>query len=384
MRLSWEIFKLSCSGSTPRILMKRVMILVGARPNMMKAAAILRAMTDDHRFIIRLVHTGQHYEDEMSKIFFQDLGLPQPEVFLGVGPFSPLQQMGRILVALEPEITQWKPDQFIVVGDVNSTVMGAMAANKLGIQLAHVEAGLRSYDRSMPEEFNRILTDHLSDFLFTPSRDADENLQREGISTDRIFFVGNVMVDTLLRFREIAHRQATWKAYELIPGKYALLTLHRPSNVDNLGSLEQMVSLLVDLAARLPVVFPVHPRTRIRLQESGLIGKLTNFPNIIMTPPLGYLAFVSLMTEASMVLTDSGGIQEETTVLGVPCLTLRENTERPVTITQGTNRLAGTDPKKILALFDETQSSARFGSGNVPELWDGRAASRIVEILAKN
>lgn len=287
-------------------------------------------------------------------------------------------------MALEPEIIQWKPDQFIVVGDVNSTVMGAMAANKMGIQLAHVEAGLRSYDRSMPEEFNRILTDHLSDFLFTPSRDADENLQREGISTDRIFFVGNVMVDTLLRFREIAHRQATWKAYELIPGRYALLTLHRPSNVDNLSSLEQMVSLLVDLAARLPVVFPVHPRTRIRLQESGLIGKLTNFPNVIMTPPLGYLAFVSLMTEASMVLTNSGGIQEETTVLGVPCLTLRENTERPVTITQGTNRLAGTDPTKILALFDEIQSSARFVSGNVPELWDGRAASRLVEILAKN
>ena len=364
--------------------MKRVMILIGARPNMMKAAAILRAMSDDHRFVIRLVHTGQHYEDEMSKIFFQELGLPQPEVYLGVGPFNPLQQMGRILVALEPEIIQWKPDQFIVVGDVNSTVMGAMAANKLGIQLAHVEAGLRSFDRSMPEEFNRILTDHLSDFLFTPSRDADENLQREGISTDRIFFVGNVMVDTLLRFREIAHRQETWKVYELRPGKYALLTLHRPSNVDNLGSLEQMVSLLVDLAARLPVVFPVHPRTRIRLQESGLIGKLANFPNVIMTPPLGYLAFVSLMTEASMVLTDLGGIQEETTVLGVPCLTLRENTERPVTITQGTNRLAGTDPKRILALIDETQSSARFGSGNVPELWDGRAASRIVEILAKN
>jgi UDP-N-acetylglucosamine 2-epimerase (non-hydrolysing) len=364
--------------------MKRVMILVGARPNMMKAAAILKAMAGDARFITRLVHTGQHYDDEMSKVFFQELQLPEPDVYLGVGSLNPLQQMGRILMALEPEVMVWKPDKFIVVGDVNSTVMGALVANKLGIQLVHVEAGLRSFDRRMPEELNRILTDHLSDLLFTPSRDADENLQREGIPANRIFFVGNVMVDTLLRFRDIAHRQAAWDTYRLMPGKYALLTLHRPSNVDNVGSLEQMVNLLVELAARLPVIFPIHPRTRSRLQESGLITRLTSLPNIIVTPPLGYLAFLSLMTEAGLVLTDSGGIQEETTVLGVPCLTLRENTERPVTITQGTNTLAGTDPKKVLALFDEMQRIAPFGSGNVPELWDGRAANRIVEILAKN
>jgi UDP-N-acetylglucosamine 2-epimerase (non-hydrolysing) len=363
--------------------MKRVLILVGARPNMMKAAAILEVMIGDSRFITRLVHTGQHYDNEMSKIFFQELGLPEPDVYLGVGPFGPLQQMARILMALEPEVMEWKPDQFIVVGDVNSTVMGALGANKLGIQLAHVEAGLRSFDRRMPEEFNRILTDHLSDFLFTPSRDAGENLQREGIPAERIFFVGNVMVDTLLRFREIAHRKAVWEDYQLLPGNYALLTLHRPSNVDDASSLMQMVNLLVQIASRLPVVFPIHPRTRSRLQESGLMNRLANVPGVIVTPPLGYLAFVSLMTEARLVLTDSGGIQEETTVLGVPCLTLRENTERPVTITQGTNRLAGTDPGKVISLLGEVLSIPPGDFRCVPELWDGRAANRIVEILAQ-
>ena len=363
--------------------MMRVMILVGARPNMMKAAAILDAMAGDTRFTTRLVHTGQHYDDEMSKVFFQELHLPQPDVYLGVGSLSPLQQMGRILIALEQEVTGWRPDLFIVVGDVNSTVMGAMAANKLGIRLAHVEAGLRSFDRGMPEEFNRILTDHLSDYLFTHSRDADENLQREGIPSERIFFVGNVMVDTLMRFRGFAHQQAAWQDYQLTPGSYALLTLHRPSNVDEVAALRRMVELLEALAGKLPVIFPVHPRTRTRLEESGLADRLQGLPHVIVTPPLGYLAFVSLMSEARLVLTDSGGIQEETTVLGVPCLTLRENTERPVTIQQGTNRLAGTDPANILTILSEALGSPPVGAGHIPELWDGRAAYRIVEILAQ-
>jgi UDP-N-acetylglucosamine 2-epimerase (non-hydrolysing) len=363
--------------------MKRVMILVGARPNLMKAAAILEAMAGDSRFTTRLVHTGQHYDDEMYKIFFQELRLPQPDVYLGVGTFSPLQQMGRILMALEPELMEWKPDLFVVVGDVNSTAMGALAANKVGVRLAHVESGLRSFDRQMPEEFNRIITDHLADFLFTTSRDADANLLQEGIPQERIYFVGNVMVDTLLRFRALAQSRATWQEYNLSPGSYALLTLHRPSNVDDAAALEQMVNLLVEIDSRLPVIFPIHPRTRARLQASGLIARLDTLLNVITTPPLGYLAFVSLMSEARVVLTDSGGIQEETTVLGIPCLTLRENTERPVTIDEGTNRLAGTNPDKILAVLDELLSSPLIQSGKIPELWDGRAANRIVEILAR-
>jgi UDP-N-acetylglucosamine 2-epimerase (non-hydrolysing) len=363
--------------------MMRIMILVGARPNLMKAAAILDAMSGDSRFFTRLVHTGQHYDDEMSKIFFQELRIPQPDVYLGVGNLSPLQQMGRILMALEQDITGWKPDVFIVVGDVNSTVMGAIAANKLGIRLAHVEAGLRSFDRGMPEELNRILTDHLSDYLFTPSRDGDENLQREGIPAERIYFVGNVMVDTLLRFRDFAHQRAAWQDYRLEPGSFALLTLHRPSNVDDGVSLVRMVDLLENLAGKLPVIFPVHPRTRSRLEASGLAERLQGLLNVFVTPPLGYLAFISLMSEARLVLTDSGGIQEETTVLGVPCLTLRENTERPVTILQGTNRLAGTDPDKIMALLAETLSEYPVRIGRLPEMWDGRAAERIVEILAQ-
>ncbi len=363
--------------------MMRVMILVGARPNMMKAAAIMDVMAGDTRFSTRLVHTGQHYDDEMSKIFFDELRLPQPDIYLGVGALSPLQQMGRILIALEQEVIDWKPDLFIVVGDVNSTVMGALAANKLGVRLAHVEAGLRSYDRGMPEEFNRILTDHLSDYLFTPSRDADENLQREGIPPGRIYFVGNVMVDTLLRFRDIAHQREAWNEYRVLPGKYALLTLHRPSNVDDVISLRGMVDLLEELASKLPVIFPIHPRTRARLEESGLAKKIHSFPQVIVTPPLGYLAFVSLMSEARLVLTDSGGIQEETTVLRIPCMTLRENTERPVTIYQGTNRLAGTDPHKVSAILDEVLSAPPTSGRQLPEYWDGRAADRIVEILAQ-
>jgi UDP-N-acetylglucosamine 2-epimerase (non-hydrolysing) len=359
------------------------MILVGARPNLMKAAALLDAMSGDTRFITRLVHTGQHYDEDMSKVFFEELHLPQPDVYLGVGSLSPLQQMGNILIALEPEVSGWRPDIFIVVGDVNSTVMGAMAANKLGIRLAHVEAGLRSFDRGMPEEFNRILTDHLADYLFTPSRDADENLRREGIPDERIFFVGNVMVDTLLRFRDFAHQRAAWQDYHLTPKSYALLTLHRPSNVDEVATLRRMVELLEGLADKLPVIFPVHPRTRARLEESGLAGRLQGLAHAIITPPLGYLAFVSLMSEARLVLTDSGGIQEETTVLGIPCLTLRENTERPVTIQQGTNRLAGTDPEKVRSTLAEMLNSQSMGTRRTPELWDGRAAYRIVEILAQ-
>lgn len=364
--------------------MKRTVVLVGARPNLMKAAAVLEAMRQDKRFDTRLVHTGQHYDDEMSKIFFQELNLPQPDVYLGVGAFSPLQQIGRILIALEAFALEWNPDLIVVVGDVNSTLAGALTANKLSIPLAHVEAGLRSFDRSMPEELNRILTDQLADYLFTPSRDADQNLLREGISPERIYFVGNVMVDTLLRFRATAQRRQPWQEYGFQPKTYAVLTLHRPSNVDEAVSLENMVELLAGLCERLPVIFPVHPRTRNRLAETGLIKRLEGINRLVISPPLGYLAFIGLMSEARVVLTDSGGIQEETTVLGVPCLTLRENTERPVTISAGTNRLAGTNPAKILSVLDEVLSVPGTQQPAVPELWDGKAAQRIIAILAEN
>jgi UDP-N-acetylglucosamine 2-epimerase (non-hydrolysing) len=291
--------------------------------------------------------------------------------------------MGRILIALEQEILEWNPDLFIVVGDVNSTVIGAMAANKLGIRLAHVEAGLRSFDRGMPEEFNRILTDHLSDYLFTTSRDADENLKREGIPDERIFFVGNVMVDTLLRFRDYSKHREAWRDYQLGPRGYALLTLHRPSNVDDAASLVKVVELLVGLDRIMPVIFPVHPRTRARLEGSGLVERLQGLPRVTMTPPLGYLAFISLMSDARLVLTDSGGIQEEATVLGVPCLTLRENTERPITIQQGTNRLVGTDPIKVIPMVSEELITPSKHTKRIPDLWDGRAAERIIDILAQ-
>ncbi len=363
--------------------MKRTMILVGARPNLMKAAAVLEAMKEDARFDTRLVHTGQHYDDEMSKIFFQELGLPQPDVYLGVGAYSPLQQIGRILLALETFLLEWQPELVVVVGDVNSTLAGALAANKLSIPLAHVEAGLRSFDRSMPEELNRILTDQLADFLFTPSRDADMNLQREGIPPERIYFVGNVMVDTLLRFCALAQQRQPWQEYGFEPKSYAVLTLHRPSNVDDPALLGQMVELLEGLSERLPVIFPLHPRTRKRLAETGLMERLEGLKRVMITPPLGYLAFIGLMSEARVVLTDSGGIQEETTVLGVPCLTLRENTERPITIAAGTNRLAGTVPATILSVLDEVLRATGASKAAIPELWDGQAARRIVAVLAK-
>jgi UDP-N-acetylglucosamine 2-epimerase (non-hydrolysing) len=359
------------------------MLVVGARPNLIKAASLVSALADHGRFETRLVHTGQHYAENMSKLFFQDLELHQPDIDLGMGSGSPTQQIARILLALEEDVLSWRPDLIVVVGDVNSTLAGALVANRLSISLAHVEAGLRSFDRSMPEEFNRIITDQLADYLFTPSKDAEQNLLKERIPEERIFFVGNIMVDTLLRFRDRAHQNAAWSNYNLQPKTYALLTLHRPSNVDEKASLEKITDLLESFQAHLPVVFPIHPRTHHRLEEFGLSNRLVALPNLIMTPPLGYLEFLSLMTEARLVLTDSGGIQEETTVLGIPCLTMRENTERPITIIEGTNRLVGTDFHKIQTALDEILNSPPTSNCRMPEFWDGKAARRIVEILGR-
>jgi len=362
----------------------KILHVVGARPNFMKIAPIMHAMAcDPNRFAQILVHTGQHYDDEMSQVFFDDLGLPQPDVYLGVGSGSHAEQTAKVMLAFEPVLKEQKPDLVLVVGDVNSTLACALVCAKMDVPVAHVEAGLRSFDRTMPEEINRVLTDQIADLLFTTERDADENLRREGVTEEKIHFVGNVMIDTLLRHKERALALDVLGEYGLQPQGYALLTLHRPSNVDVPEVLSGILDALAEIQARLPILFPAHPRTVRRVREFGFEARLAAMPYLRVTEPLGYLEFLNLMANARLVLTDSGGIQEETTILGVPCLTLRENTERPVTVTQGTNTVVGSDPQRIvaeaLAILD-----GKGKAGRVPELWDGKAAERIVAILRRS
>ncbi len=361
----------------------KILHVVGARPNFMKAAPIMREMAKyPHEFEQILVHTGQHYDANMSKVFFEELELPQPDIYLGVGSGSHAQQTAGIMLTFEPVLLEHRPDWVIVVGDVNSTLACALVCAKLGIKVAHVEAGLRSFDRTMPEEINRVLTDQIADLLFTTEPSANENLRREGIPKERIHFVGNVMIDTLLRHKERALALDVVGRYGLEAGGFALLTLHRPSNVDVPEVLGGILDALAELQARLPIIFPAHPRTVERIQEFGFKGRLAAMRDLRVTEPLGYLEFLNLMANAGLVLTDSGGVQEETTILGVPCLTLRENTERPVTVTQGTNTVVGSDPQRIvaeaLAILD-----GKGKAGRVPELWDGQAAERIVTVLGE-
>jgi UDP-N-acetylglucosamine 2-epimerase (non-hydrolysing) len=349
--------------------------VVGARPNFMKAAPVLRELTQrglEHF----LVHTGQHYDSAMSDVFFNELRMPRPDVHLGVGPGTHAEQTAAVLVGIERVCRERRPDLVLVVGDVNSTVATALAAVKLGIPVGHVEAGLRSFDRRMPEEINRIVTDQISDLLFLSEQSGEENLLREGVPPERIHFVGNCMVDTLLGHVDAAVAAAPWRAFGLDPWGFALLTLHRPSNVDDEGALRRLLEIIDHVARRLPVLFSVHPRTADRLSRIG-----SDLPSAVRhAGPLPYLAFLGLMARARCVLTDSGGIQEETTALGVPCLTLRENTERPATVTLGTNRLVGTDASRIEAAI-EVVLSGRWPTGSRPPLWDGRAAARIVDII---
>jgi UDP-N-acetylglucosamine 2-epimerase (non-hydrolysing) len=359
----------------------KVLHVVGARPNYMKVAPIMAEMTKHpDKFEQVLVHTGQHYDDNMSRVFFHDLELPEPDVYLGVGSGSHAWQTAQVMLAFEPVLLEHQPDLVIVVGDVNSTIACALVATKLHAPVTHVEAGLRSFDRTMPEEINRVLTDQVADLLFTTERSANENLLREGVAEGKIHFVGNVMIDTLLRHKERALALDVLERYGLEPQGFALLTLHRPSNVDMPEVLAGILDALVEIQTRLPVFFPAHPRTMKRVREFGFEKRMAARPDLRVTEPLGYLEFLNLMANARLVLTDSGGIQEETTILGVPCLTLRENTERPVTVTQGTNTIVGCDPERIV-----TQALAILGSrdkaGRVPELWDGRAAGRIVALL---
>lgn len=358
----------------------KLMHVVGARPNFMKAAPVLRAGRAVPGLQQLLVHTGQHYDRAMSDTFFAELELPDADENLGVGSGTHAEQTARIMLGFEPVLDRHRPDWVVVYGDVNSTIACTLVAVKKGIPVAHVEAGLRSRDRAMPEEINRLLTDQVAHLLLTPSRDGDANLRAEGIPADRIRFVGNVMVDTLLHLRERARERRVAEALGVAGGEYAFVTLHRPSNVDESTPLRELLGALDDLADRMPVLFAVHPRTRKRIQEFGMEGLIRRTR---LLEPLGYLETVCLLESATLVLTDSGGLQEETTVLGVPCLTARPNTERPVTITEGTNRLVPSDRARIGAAVDEVLAARRGGvfHPRQPEGWDGRAAERVIKAL---
>lgn len=377
-----------------------IYLVAGARPNFMKIAPVARKL-ERMSLAYKIIHTGQHYDAEMSGSFFKDLDLPAPHIYLGVGSGTHAEQTGKIMIAFENVCLNERPDMVVVVGDVNSTVACALVAAKIGIQVAHIEAGLRSFDRTMPEEINRLLTDQISDLLFTTCEDADRNLRREGIPGDKIFMVGNVMIDSLIQHRKKAAESDILERLRLKKGgrvlDYALVTLHRPANVDEPGRLTKLLTTLNEIHRKIRVVFPAHPRTLKKIKGFGLTHHIhyaedidflplssresEESPSKVWTvPPLGYLDFLCLMSRARLVLTDSGGIQEETTILGVPCLTIRPNTERPITIMQGTNRLVGNDPADIL-----TEVSRVLEKGirrkKMPKYWDGKASERIVKVL---
>ena len=386
--------------------MIKLINVVGARPNFMKIAPIINALNEynsNSNSPIKhlLVHTGQHYDKEMSKLFFEELEIPRPDIDLDVGSASHAEQTAEIMKRFEKVCLKEEPTHVLVVGDVNSTIACALVASKLNIKIIHIEAGLRSFDRTMPEEINRILTDAISDYLFITEKSAEENLLREGADREKLFFVGNVMIDTLLKHREKARASLIHNKLGLkrnssensVIAEYGVLTLHRPSNVDDKKTFRNILDALIEISKDIPIVFPAHPRTKRRIQELGfedcfIYGGLvkTKGRGIYCIEPLGYLDFLALMSEASLVLTDSGGIQEEATVLGVPCVTLRENTERPVTVTEGTNIIAGTIKDNIIGAAVTSMNNRRVGKTNevkAPPLWDGGAARRIVEVLAK-
>lgn len=358
----------------------KILHVVGARPNMMKIAPLIEQVEKYEDMEQMLLHTGQHYDTNMSQIFFEELAIPQPDVYLGIGSGSHAQQTAQVMIAFEKVLLDWQPDVVVVVGDVNSTLACSLVATKLHVPVAHVEAGLRSFDRTMPEEINRIVTDAVSDLLFTTSCDANENLRREGVNPAKFFFVGNIMIDTLHKHRQRAERLQTPAKFGLGAHHYALLTLHRPANVDNPVVLRGILEALMAIQHEIPIVFPLHPRTKHQLAKYELQSWLETAPNLRLIPPQGYLAFLDLMMHAKLVLTDSGGIQEETTILDIPCLTLRDSTERPVTVTQGTNELIGTNPAAIVVAVRKVLCGDNK-QGRTPELWDGHTAQRIVDIL---
>jgi UDP-N-acetylglucosamine 2-epimerase (non-hydrolysing) len=360
----------------------KIINVVGARPNFMKMAPIHRLMLDSAPINPLLLHTGQHYDERMSKLFFNDLQIPEPNIYLGVGSGSHAVQTARIMTDFEQVCQQEKPDWVIVVGDVNSTAACSLVAKKLHINVAHVESGLRSNDRRMPEEINRIVTDAISDILFTSEKSGNENLGREGIAPEKIHFVGNVMIDSLLNHIEKAKRSAILEKVSLQKGGYVLVTLHRPSNVDNREILANLVDMFAIVSKDLPVVFPIHPRTRKMLDQFDLADKVAANPGIQLIEPQGYLDFMNLMANSTVVVTDSGGIQEETTCLKIPCITMRENTERPSTVELGTNVIVGTDTDYALKLLRKA-IEGDWKDSVIPPKWDGKTAERIVETFER-
>lgn len=367
----------------------KIILVAGARPNFMKIAPLIwelkkRQKTIKDKFEFSFIHTGQHYDNEMSDFFLKDLNLPNPDINLGVGSASHAVQTANIMTKFEEVCIEEHPDIVIVAGDVNSTIACTLVAAKLEIKTAHVEAGLRSFDRTMPEEINRILTDSISDYLFTTCKDANYNLKREGILEEKIFFVGNTMIDSLRRFQIKTKKLNSPKKYALEISKFALLTLHRPSNVDNRDSLGKILNAIKEISTYIPIFFPIHPRTKKLIRQFDLNNILSSSDSIILNEPLSYLEFLSLTMNAKFVLTDSGGIQEETTALGIPCLTLRNNTERPITVKKGTNKIIGNEPDKIISESINILEGQNKKPNKTPELWDGHTAERIIDIILNN
>ena len=359
---------------------RKLALVVGARPNFMKAAPLMRELRKHpERFMPILIHTGQHYDTKMSDLFFTELGMPMPDIFLGVGSGTHAEQTARIMIEMEKSLTAEHPDLTVVFGDINSTMAASIVAAKLGIPVAHVEAGLRSFDNGMPEEINRIVTDRLSDILFVSEPSGLKNLANEGVPEEKVHFVGNIMIDSLIASLEACRKSAILDQLSLKPKAYVVLTLHRPSNVDNQHILHDLLMAIGQIGAQVPVVFPCHPRTAKEMNKGGILDQID--PKVLrITEPLGYLDFLRLQSESFFVVTDSGGIQEETTYLQIPCITLRYNTERPVTVDEGTNQLIGPEPAKLLEVANEI-IAGRSKKGKIPHLWDGRTAERIVEIL---
>lgn len=361
-------------------MIKKIVLVVGARPNFMKSAPLIKELQKHtNKFNFKLIHTGQHYDKNLSQLFFEQLNMPKPDLYLGVGSGSHAEQTAKIMLGIEKALYDLKPDLVIVFGDVNSTAATAMVTSKMGLKLAHIEAGLRSFDRSMPEEINRIVTDHLSDFLFVSEKSGMKNLLNEGIGGEKVFFAGNIMIDSLIGNMKLALESNVLKSLELSTGKYILVTLHRPATVDSAEQLKSVLEALKKIGDSCKIIFPCHPRTKQRIIEFGL-SEYINDENLKIIDPLGYLDFLKLQIKARMVITDSGGIQEETTYLGVPCITVRHNTERPITVEIGTNIIASTDPQNIIKIANDLLN-APIKKGKIPEYWDGKTSERIVGVL---
>lgn len=364
-------------------MQKKILTVVGTRPNFIKITQFEKEFAKyPEEFEFKLLHTGQHYDKAMSKVFFEQLKLREPDYYLGIGAGQPAVQMGEIMIKLTEVMTEWTPDLIVVVGDVNSTLAAAIAANKMHVPIAHLESGLRSNDHSMPEEINRLLTDRITNLYFVTEQSGLDNLEADGQPKEKIHFVGNTMIDTLVGFSKEIDNAPILEELGVEPGNYALLTMHRPRNVDNAESLNKMIKMITFVGKRFPVVFPVHPRTRKRLETFGLIEEFNAIPNMVQSGPMDYLSFQKLIAQSKVVVTDSGGIQEETTFQQVPCLTIRPNTERPSTITLGTNELLDFDLDVIEDRIVRIENGT-YKKGEVPPLWDGKATQRIVEVLRK-